>query len=311
MKENVISALIIIGVLLIVGFLWFAYENPVLNPKLKEETYVIIRKWDLPEVLEEVSGIHYLSDNKMACVQDEDGIIFIYNLDTDLVEKTINFSKSGDYEGVAIIDSTAYVLESNGKIHQVLDYLGPSFTTHTFKTHFSGKNNMESLSADSINNRLLLSVKDTDPNSRDYKGIYAFDLETKRVLPTPIFKIPLNDPILMEKSSKSDDDGGGTNGGFYPSDLAIHPIDGTIYILEGKTPRLLLMDPQGKLLQLHELNEEFFPQPEGLAFAPDGTLYISNEGKKGTANILEVELKDEWPADFNFVFDFVPKTFAT
>ena len=101
MKENVISALIIVGVLLIVGFLWFAYENPVLNPKLKEETYVIIRKWDLPEVLEEVSGIHYLSGNKMACVQDEDGIIFIYNLDTDLVEKTINFSKSGDYEGVA------------------------------------------------------------------------------------------------------------------------------------------------------------------------------------------------------------------
>ena len=290
MKENVISALIILGVLVVVGFLWFAYENPVLNPKLKEETYIIIRKWDLPEILEEISGIHYLSENKIACVQDEDGIIFIYNLDTDSVEQTINFSKSGDYEGIAVIDSTAYVMESNGKLHEVSNYLAPSFTTHIFKTHFSGKNNMESLSADSINNRLLLSVKDADPNSRNYKGIYAFDLESKRVQPNPILRIPLNDPLLT-KNSGSDDDGG-TQGEFYPSDLAIHPIDGTIYVLEGKTPRLLIMDQQGKLLRLHDFNEEFFPQPEGLAFAPDGTLYISNEGKKGMANILEVELKD-------------------
>src|SRR5690554_5486791 len=102
MKENVISALIIFGVLALVGILWFAYENPALNPRLKETSYTIIRKWDMPPELEEISAIHYLSESQMASVQDEKGIIFIYNLNTDLVEKTIDFVTEGDYEGLAI-----------------------------------------------------------------------------------------------------------------------------------------------------------------------------------------------------------------
>lgn len=290
MRENVIAFFIIIGVLGLVGALWFAYENPALNPRLKEETYTIIRKWEMPVELEEISGISYFSEDKMACVQDEEGIIFIYNLDTDLVEKKINFGKSGDYEGVAIVDSTAYVLESSGKLFEVSNYLSPDFQTEEYKTPFSGRNNMESLVADSINNRLLLAVKDADPNSKDYKGIYAFDLDAKKVLSEPIFKIPLDDPIFngknTQKSKKKSDK-------FYPSEIAINPIDGNIYILEGKNPRLLIMDPSGKLLRLHILNKKFFPQPEGMTFSPDGTLYISNEGKKGTATILEVQLKKE------------------
>ena len=286
MKENVISFLIIIGVLGLVGALWFAYENPALNPRLKEETYTIIRKWDMPEELAEISGIQYLSEDKMACVQDEEGIIYLFNLNTDLVDKKINFAKSGDYEGLAIVDSTAYVLESSGKIYVIKNYLLPTFSSEIIKTSFSGKNNLESLTADSINNRLLFSVKDVDPNSKEYKGIYAFDLDSKEVISKPIFKIPLDDPIFAERDSKK-----GEPNGFHPSDIAINPIDGNIYILEGKNPQLLIMDSNGKLLRLHKLNKESFHQPEGITFAPDGTLFISNEGKKGLANILEVELK--------------------
>lgn len=290
MKENVIAFLIIIGVLGVVGALWFAYENPALNPRLKEETYTIIRKWEMPVELEEISGISYFSEDKMACVQDEEGIIFIFNLDTDMVEKKINFGKSGDYEGVALLDSAAYVIESSGKIFEVSNYLSPSFETVEYKTPFSGRNNMESIVADSINNRLLLAVKDTDSNSKDYKGVYAFDINTKKVLSEPVFKIPLDDPIFNGKSAQKDKKKADK---FYPSEIAINPVDGNIYLLEGKNPRLLIMSPSGKLLRLHMLNKKSFPQPEGMTFAPDGTLYISNEGKKGTASILEIELKKE------------------
>lgn len=291
MRENVISFIIIIGVLVLVGALWFAYENPALNPRLEKETYTIIRKWDMPEPLEEISGIHYLSKDRIACVQDEEGIIFIFNLDTDLVEKKINFAKAGDYEGLAIVDSTAYVLESNGKLHVIEDYLLPSFNGNIIQTPFSGKNNMESLTADSINNRLLMVVKDIDPNSKSFKGIYAFDLESETTSSVPVFKIPLEDPIFDINKKDRDDDGGDFDK-FYPSDLAINPTNGNIYILEGKNPRLLIMDPNGKPIELHKLNKESFPQPEGITFGNEGTLYISNEGKNGTANILEVQLKD-------------------
>lgn len=290
MKENVISFFIIIGVLGLVGALWLAYENPALNPRLQEETYKIIRKWDMPVELEEISGIQYIQSEKMACVQDEEGAIFIFDLNTDLVDKKINFGKTGDYEAIAIIDSTAYVLESSGKLHVIKNYLYPTIDVETIQTPFSGKNNMESMAADSINDRLLLTVKDRDPNSKSFKGIYALDLETRKVSMNPIFKIPLDDPILKSKSGKDKES---TN--FYPSDIAVNPLDGNIYLLEGKNPRLLLMDKNGKLLQLHKLNREFFPQPEGMTFSPEGILYISNEGKDGMANILEVELKKPKP----------------
>ncbi len=288
MRENVISALIIFGVLALVGILWFAYENPVLNPRLQETSYTIIRKWEMPQELEEISGIHYFSKNRMACVQDEDGIIFIYNLNTDRIEKRINFGKPGDYEGLTIIDTTAFIVKSDGKIFELANFSNEDYEAKIYSTSFSGRNNIESLEADSINNRLLLSVKDADPNSKEYKGIYAFDLETKELLTEPVYTIPMDDPIFKNKSSKDDKEEA-----FYPSDLAINPIDGNIYILEGKDPHLLIMDKSGKLIQLHKLNKESFPQPEGITFSPDGALYISNEGKKGTANILEVQFESK------------------
>lgn len=290
MRENVIAFFIIIGVLGVVGALWYFYENPVLNPRLDETSYIIIQKWDMPPELEEISGIAYISKNKLACLQDEDGIIFIYNLTTELVDKKIDFAKAGDYEALAVVDSTAYVMNSNGVLHEIQNFMGPSFSGNQFQTPFSGKNNMESLTADTINNRLLMVVKDKDPNSGSYKGIYGFDLDSKEVSMVPVFKIQLNDPIF--KAQNYDDDGGSKDA-FYPSDIAINPLDGNIYVLEGKNPRLLIMDPQGKAIQLHILHKESFPQPEGITFAPDGTLYIANEGKKGMANILEVELKTE------------------
>lgn len=176
---------------------------------------------------------------------------------------------------------------SNGKIFEVSNYLEPDFETKEYQTPFSGKNNIESLTADLKNNRLLLAVKDSDPNSKHFKGIYAFDLDSKQVSKQPIYKISIDDPIFTtgSKRDKSKE--------FYPSDIAINPKNEDIYVLEGKNPRLLIMDKAGKPVRLHVLNKESFPQPEGITFAPDGTLYISNEGKKGIANIMEVELKNE------------------
>lgn len=289
MNENRIAFFIITGVLAFVGIMWWAVGNPAINPRLENETYTIIHKWDMPNELNEISGISWLSENKIACVQDEEGIIYIYNFATELVEKKVNFAKSGDYEALAIVDSTAYVMESSGKLFEISNYLSPNFETVEYQTPFSGKNNMESLVADTINNRLLFTVKNKDPNSDSYKGIYAFNLETKKTEALPILKIPLNDPIFKTKD-KNDKADKSTN--FFPSEIAINPKNGNIYVLSAKNPQLLIMDNSGKILKLHQLYKKSFPQPEGLAFSNEGTIFISNEGKKGTANILEVEFDE-------------------
>ena len=229
MNENRLAFIIIVGVLAFVGILWYAFENPALNPRLENEPYTIIRKWDMPIDLNEISGIRWISEDKIAAVQDEEGIIFIYNLQTNLVEKKISFGNSGDYEAITTVGSTAYVMESSGRLFEIKNFLSNNFETNEYQVPFSGRNNMESMVADTLNNRILFAVKDIDPNSKNYKGIYAFDLETKKSNSLPVLKIPLDAPIFKSKDADDDID---LFSNFFPSDIAIHPKTGRFYILE-------------------------------------------------------------------------------
>jgi len=286
-NENTIAVIIVVSVLILVGLLWLAFENPYLNPRLEKENYTVIRKWEMPEELDEISGITWVGKSRLACVQDEEGIIFIYDLASNAVEKTVNFSKSGDYEGIAVVDSTAFVLRSDGELFEIVNFQSDTFEVKTHSTPFSGKNNMESLTVDKKNNRLLLMPKDKDLKSTNFIGIYAFNLETKQLDSNPVTIVKHNDPIF---NSKNQDDDTEPINAINAADIAINPADGNFYILEGKNPQLLIIDPTGKTIKLHNLVQKTFNQPEGIIFSPEGTMYISNEGKKGTANIMEVEL---------------------
>ncbi len=286
-NENTIAVIIILSVLLVVGFLWFAFENPALNPRLQKENYTILRKWELPEQLDEISGITWIGENRFACVQDEEGIIYIYNIDKEEIEKKVNFSMAGDYEGIAVVDSTAYIIRSDGELFEVENYLNADFKVNSYKTPFSEKNDMESLTADISNNRLLLMPKNKDLSKKNSKGIYAFDLETKTINRQPIWSVDNDNPIFKNQITNN------KKQNFYPSDLAIHPQTGEIFIVDGKMPQLLILDKSGNPVKLHPLLKKTFPQPEGIIFAPDGRLFIANEGKKGKASIMEVELGEK------------------
>src|SRR6476620_1551795 len=92
----------------------------------------VTQKWSMPKELTEISGMVYLSNNQFACIQDEDGSIFIYNTATNKVDKEIPFSKHGDYEGIAVVGSTAYVLRSDGTLFEVMNYLGKNPSTQKY-----------------------------------------------------------------------------------------------------------------------------------------------------------------------------------
>jgi uncharacterized protein YjiK len=79
----------------------------------------IKEKWDLPSELKEVSGIAYLDEQRFACIQDEEGTIFIYNRTSDQIEKKIAFGAPGDYEGITVKGSTAFVVRADGRIYEV------------------------------------------------------------------------------------------------------------------------------------------------------------------------------------------------
>lgn len=288
-NENKIAIIIVASVIILVGSLAFAFKTPSLNPRLAKENYTIIKTWEMPKELNEISGVTWIGNGKLACVQDEEGIIFIFNLNENKVEKIMNFAKDGDYEGITVVDSTAYVLRSDGTLFEITNYLKSDFNVKIYETPFSEKNDMESLTYDKGNNRLLLMPKEEDLENKDYLGVYAFNIQSRTLVADPIFKIEFDDPIFEDK--KEDDDKKSSNP-IHPADIAVNPLNGNHYIVEGKKPKILILDKDGKSIKIINLSKKTFSQPEGIVFSPEGTMYISNEGKKGTANILEVELDE-------------------
>lgn len=240
-------------------------------------------KFELPEVLTEISALVYLTPNRFACVQDELGKIFIYNTENAQIEKQIDFAEAGDYEGLAVVGTDAYVLRADGQIFQVTDFEQKGSKTVEHKTHLTAKQNPEGLCFDKENNRLLIAIKDSEKSVSDFKGIYAMDLSNHKTAEAPVYRIDLDEQALAQFKGKKE------GSQMQPSAIAVHPKTGDIYITEGSKPKLLILNKDGSFKSVTKLSKEF-KQPEGIAFSPDGQAFISNEGGKGKGNILKVKL---------------------
>ncbi len=286
--------LLIAAVLIILGFVYWKDINQMVladnvsdNGNSKSKTpnassdIVIRQQWDLPDDLKEVSGIAYLDKDRFACVQDELGTIFIFNTGSKKIEKQIPFAGAGDYEGITVNNNMAYVVRADGRLYEVNIDEGIK-SVKEYPTQFTIEQNVEGLCFDKSNNRLLLAIKGDEPGNKDYKGIYAFDLSSKKLSAIPVFRINLKDNIFANAKSKKDK-------AIMPSEVALHPVTGDLYIADGRTAKLLIMDTSGRMKALYNLGKKF-SQPEGIAFSPQGDLFISNEGTKLAGNIIQVEI---------------------
>lgn len=251
----------------------------------ERDSYKILKKWELPNELEEVSGIAWLDSNRLAAVQDEKGIIFIYNLQSSSIEEEIEFNSGGDFEGIAIAGENAYVLRSDGEIFEILNFMRDDPITESFPSALSAMDDIdvEGLTYDKKNNRLLLAVKERK-DRKENKAVYSFGLNPKSSAKNALLEIPLDHSIFRNID-------GDIKNRFTPSEIAIHPTTGEYYMLDGRNPKVLILEPNGNPSELFILDERTFNKPEGIIFSPGGTLYISNEAGDEAANILEVSLK--------------------
>lgn len=283
MGINKTVTLITVGLVAIISLLVLALER---KSRSQERIFTggvkIEKTWELPDVLEEVSGIAFLDKNRIAAVQDEEGKIFIFNISSEEIEQEIHFSGNGDYEGIAVSGNVLYVVESNGTIYEIQNFSEAEPEIREYSTRLSRNNDVEGLFFDAGKNRLLLSVKEKDPTAKDYKGIYAFDLDQKKLLKEPAYKMRFEGKPFQKAEKEH------VQSIFRPSEVAKNPA-GEILLLEAESPQLLILDASGKTKSLYHLDEDDFPQPEGLGFDPAGDLYISNEGKPGTIHKVKIE----------------------
>lgn len=239
----------------------------------------IRQKWELPPILLEVSGIAWMDAQRFACVQDEAGTIFIYNTADRKIEKEIAFTGPGDFEGISLNGNTAFVVRSDGRIFEV-DM--SSKQTKEYPSGLTLDNNVETMFFDKANNRLLLAGKEPDQD-KAFKNIYAFNLAINSMEKTPIMRIDLGNPVF-DAGSKSK-----KKKNLMPSAIAIHPVSKDVYMLDGPKSRLVVLKNDAEVKNVYKLGSEFY-KPEGISFSPTGDLYISNEGKKIPANIIQLEL---------------------
>jgi len=234
------------------------------------------KKYSLPEYLAEISGLSYYNEEMILCVQDEKAEIYVFNTDNMKIDDKYKFGKQGDYEDIAVIGQTAYLIRSDGHIFEVENFDSENRKVTDHNTPLSAKNNTEGLTYDKISNSLLIACKGSPSIEKanpykGYKAIYRFDLMEMKLHKKPQL-------IRTEKS-------------YEPAGLAIHPVSDEIYLISGTGKVLIIMDRNGNVLDVHHLNSRIFKQPEGICFSPSGDLFISNEGRGGKANILRFNLR--------------------
>lgn len=252
--------------------------------------------FELPDELEEVSGLEAFGEHQLLCNEDETGHLYLFDVEEGRVVHKWKWGKKGDYEGVALIGKTAYVLKSSGQLFEIRNFAGDGNNTATIRKLNSGLDkwcDAEALCQLPGTQSLLIACKEGD---RERRTIYRFDTEMpespaslfleinlseieERLITTELDKISMSLHKLLDPQ--------GSAGIFYPSGIAVHPVTQEIYILSAKSRLLVVYSQEGRLQEVEELRHERFIQPEAITFTPDANLFIGNEGGGGKANILK------------------------
>lgn len=228
----------------------------------------------LPDELLEVSGITHLYDNTIAAINDEEGILFLLNLNNDSM-RSFKFKGKGDYEELVKTDSSYFILDSDGDLYEVK----PPYTEHvTYKFDIEGKFEFESLVWYKKLNKLVVITKEQRKKSKSGITAYSFDLTRKAFDKEPFFEITLKEIFVKLENYNAE---------CKPSAAALHPLSKRLYILASVGKVILECSPEGKIERIFKINPGHFPQPEGITFASNGDMYISNEGLDGKATILK------------------------
>lgn len=252
----------------------------------------------MPASLLEISGIALSQDGtKILAQNDEDGAVFVLDKASGEILNRFSFGKPGDYEDIEVVGDRVYVVKSNSNLFEIRHLGTPEQETIKHSSFLTKDYDVEGLCYDPRTHSLLLACKGIAGEEALYEGnkaIYRFRLETEHMEAVPPYLINLDavstflehNPDLNRIEKLVDFfDPESDERGFSPSAIAIHPISGHFYITSSVGKVLLVMDQGGIILHVEKLDKSVHPQPEGLFFDADGTLYLSSEGKKSYGRI--------------------------
>src|SRR5262245_36014482 len=131
--------------------------------------------YKLPTILDEISGLYfYPKDSGIFAIQDEKGWLFKIHLKNPVEIERWKFSNGADYEDIALVDSSFYVLRSKGILEKFKFATPDSVSLQSFPIS-QGKNEFESLYYDSTLHQLVVICKNCAQDTRKEVSSFAFD----------------------------------------------------------------------------------------------------------------------------------------
>lgn len=251
----------------------------------------------LPEALREVSAICAADAHTLACVQDEAGALFFVDLRGQSPPRSVRFGPSGDYEGLARVGDDYWVLRSDGVL---LHVAARGQALHVAATHRLelGHQNYEGLCHDPELGALLVLPKDpagAGKRERDRRCVYAFDLLTRRARAEPAVAFTVKELVDqasargIELPSRTDRKGAErVDLKLRGSEILCVPGSADLLLLSAVDRAVLRIDRGGKLVAGRLLDADVLPQPEGMAFLPDGRFLVASEGDPGRICVVEL-----------------------
>lgn len=238
---------------------------------------------DLDQSLDEISGLaYYPKDTSVFAIIDEAGTLFKISLNNPKLVKSWDFGKKRDYEDVLLIDSTFYVLVSNGDIVRI-KFEGDVISTYKIDFPHASKKVNEFESLYKVNDSTLAIIcKSCEDDKKSNVSSFILNLNDT-IEPYKTYINFSMDEVIRQTGMK---------GKFKPSAAAINPVTGELYIISSIQSILLITDTDGNFKHVYKLNPSIYKQPEGIAFTPQGDLIISNEfAETGAATLLLLKNK--------------------
>lgn len=114
----------------------------------------ITQSWDLPPALNNISDFIFVDENRIACILNVAGTIYIYNVLTKTIEREIPFAPPGNYKSIVLIDETAFVACADGRIYEIQHYGAAKPVVKEYGTHLTIRQNVAGLCYDAKNKRI-------------------------------------------------------------------------------------------------------------------------------------------------------------
>ncbi len=256
---------------------------------------------ELPKALNEISGLSIVDDSTIVGVQDEKGFIYVIDSRSGDIRERIRFAKNGDYEGIQLVGSDMYVLRSDGDLYRVTNWRSEEPSTERIETFLSERYDTEGLAFQSADSLLLIACKAyAGSNMKGFRAVYAFDLDVDSLRAKPIYAINFDAKRRTDFPGKLTDFEKKRDKvrGYRPSGLAVDPLTDNVYILSSGWKSIAVVSQSGLLVNVIDLPDKDFRQPEGIVFDPAGDLYIASEARGKDPTLLRYNRRTQ-PVEVN------------